>query len=216
MHQFCQIREGLLCRLFKSLYGLRQSGRLWNQNVIAFFKSLGFIQLNRDPSILMRKSKEETILVSIYVDDSLIASNSTDTLETVNKKLGNEYNVKDLGEVKTIIGWQMTRDPFTQTLKIDQSSFIRDLVIEENLTNCNSNVIPMKAGSAIEMIKHDDYKDTEIKLYRHFIDKLMYLACGTRPDIALIVGLLSRHNADPRKGHLRAAKRVVRYLKRSI
>ncbi len=77
MHQFCQVREGLLCRLLKSLYGLRQSRRPWNQNVIAFFKSLGFIQLNGDPSILMRKSKEETTLVSVYVDYFLHTSNST-------------------------------------------------------------------------------------------------------------------------------------------
>ncbi len=122
------------------------------------------------------------------------------------KELGNEYNVKDLGEVETIIGWQITRDLFTQTLKIDQFSFIRNLVIEESLTNCNSNIIPMKAGSAIEMIEHDDYEDTEIKPYQHLIGKLMYLACGTRLDIAFIVSLLSRHNADPRKSHLRAAK----------
>ena len=209
MHQFRQVREGLLCRLLKSFYGLRQSGRLWNQNVIAFFKSLGFIQLNGDPSILMRKSKEETTLVSVYVDDFLLASNSTDTVETVKKELGNEYNVKDLGEVETIIGWQITRDPSTQTLKIDQSSFIRDLVIEESLTNCNSNIIPMKARSAIEMIEHDDYEDTEIKLYQYLIGNLIYLACGRRPDIAFIVGLFSRHNADSRKDHLRAAKRVV-------
>lgn len=43
MYQFCQVRKGLLCRLLKSFYGLRQSGRLWNQNVIAFLKSLGFV-----------------------------------------------------------------------------------------------------------------------------------------------------------------------------
>ncbi len=113
MHQFRQVREGLLCRLLKSFYGLRQSGRLWNQNVIAFFKSLGFIQLNGDPSILMREFKEETTLVSVYVDDFLLASNSTDTLETVKKELGNEYNFKDSGEVETIIGWQIIRDPST-------------------------------------------------------------------------------------------------------
>lgn len=41
----------------------------------------------------------------------------------------------------------------------------------------------------------------------------MYLSCGTRPDIAFIVGQLSKRNSDPRAGHLRAAKRVVRYLK---
>ncbi len=147
----------------------------------------------------MRKSEEETTLVSVYVDDFLLASNSIDALKTVKKEQGKGYNVKDLGEVETIIGWQITRDPSTQTLKIDQSSFIRDLVIEESLTNRNSNTIPMKAGSAIEMIEHNDYKDIEIKQYQHLIGKLIYLACGTRPDIAFIVGLLSRYNTNPRK-----------------
>ncbi len=147
----------------------------------------------------MRKSKKETTLVSVYVNDFLLASNSTDTLETVKKQLRNKYNFKDLGEVETIIGGQITRDPSTQTLKIDQSSFIRNLIIEKNLTNCNSNIIPMKAGSAIEMIEHNNYEDTEIKPYQHLIGKLMYLACDTKPDIAFIVGLLSRHNADPKK-----------------
>ncbi len=70
----------------------------------------------------------------------------------------------------------------------------------------------MKARSAIEMIEHDDYEDTEIKLYQYLIGNLIYLTCGRRPDIAFIVGLLSRHNADSKKDHLRAAKRVVRYL----
>lgn len=97
-------------------------------------------------------------------------------------------------------------------MKIDQSAFIRDLVIEEGLTECNANVIPMKAGSVIEMTEPEDYKEADLRTYQRLIGKLMYLACGTRPDIAFVTGQLSRHNADPRKGHLRAAKRVVRYL----
>lgn len=48
------------------------------------------------------------------------------------------------------------------------------------------------------------------------IGKLMYLSCGTRPDIAFVVGPLNRHNADPRVGNMHAAKRVVRYLKGSM
>ena len=98
-------------------------------------------------------------------------------------------------------------------MKIDQSAFIRDLVIEERLTYCNANVIPMKAGSSSEMTCPEDYEKADLRTYQRIIGKLMYLACGTRPDIAFAVGQLSKHNADPRKGHLRAAKRVVRYLK---
>ncbi len=213
MHELRKIRKRLLCRLLRSLYGLKQSGRLWNQNVIAFYKSIGFKQLKGDPSILIRQTRNEVSIVSVYVDYFLLASNAMTTLEALKKLLGKEYEMKDLGEVKTIIGWQITRDPAARTMKIDQSAFIRDLVIEEGLTDCNANVIAMKAGSAIEMTDPEDYEETELQEYQRLIGKLMYLACGIRPDIAFAVGQLSKHNADPRKGHLRAAKRVVRYLK---
>lgn len=86
-------------------------------------------------------------------------------------------------------------------------------MIEEGLTKCNANVIPMKAGSTIEMLELEDYEEADFCTYQRLIGKLMYLSCGTRPDIAFVVGQLSRHNADPRKGHLQAAKRVVRYFR---
>lgn len=107
MHELRQIQEGLLCRLMRSLYGLKQSGRLWNQNVIAFYKSIGFIQLNGDPSILTRKSADGTefSIVSVYVVDFLLASNTMGTLESLKQLLAKEYNMKDMGKVKTIIGW---------------------------------------------------------------------------------------------------------------
>lgn len=87
-------------------------------------------------------------------------------------------------------------------MKIDQSTFIRELVIKEGLIECNANVIPMKAGSDIEMIEPDDYEETELREYQRLIGKLMYLACGTRLDITFAVRQLSKHNADPKKGHL--------------
>ncbi len=130
-------------------------------------------------------------------------------LKLLTKSLLKEYNTKDLGEVKTIIGWQISRNNTSGTMKIDQSAFIRDLVIEEELTECNANVIPMKAGSTIEMLKPENYEEADLRMYQRLIDKLIYLACGTRPDIAFVVSQFSRHNADPKKGHLQAAKKVV-------
>lgn len=139
-------------RLLRSIYGLKQSGRLWNQNVIAFFKTLGFIPLNADPSILtLGKFGGEMLMISIYVDDFLLASNGSKALAWLKTSISNDYNVKDLGEVKAIIGWQITRNLNAGTLKIDQSAFIRDLLESENTTDCNAVAIPMKAGFFIEM-----------------------------------------------------------------
>lgn len=87
-------------------------------------------------------------------------------------------------------------------MKIHQSAFIQDLVIEEGLTDFNANVIPMKAGSFIEMLDSEDHEEADLHTYQRLVGKLMYLLYGIRPDISFVVGQLSRHNANLRKEHL--------------
>lgn len=100
-----------MCRLLRSIYGLKHSGRLWNQKVIAFFQSLGFEALNADPSILIHQgSGGDITMVSVYVDDFLLASKDRKSVQWIKESLKNEKNIKDLGEVKTIIGWQVKGD----------------------------------------------------------------------------------------------------------
>ena len=75
-------------RLLRRIYGLKQSGRLWNQKVIKFFKDIGFISLNADPSILIRKKINNGItIVSIYVDDFLLGSNEIETINGLKEDL---------------------------------------------------------------------------------------------------------------------------------
>lgn len=124
-----------------------------------------------------------------------------------------KYKLKDLGEVKTIIKWQITRDLGSNTMKINYSAFICDLFIDENFFDCNANVVSIKASFVIDMTETDAYKEEDLHTYQRLIEKLIYLACRIRPDIAFAIGELSKYNADPQKSHLQAVKRVVQYLK---
>lgn len=72
-------------------------------------------------------------------------------------------------------------------MKIHQSVFVRDLVIEKIFTDCNTNVIPIKAGSYIEITDLRDYKEANLHMYQRLVRKLIYLSCDTRPDIIFIV-----------------------------
>lgn len=87
------------------------------------------------------------------------------TFKILKGLFGKKYEMKDLGEIKIIIGWQITKDLATRMMKIDPSAFIRDLVIKEGFTDCNANVILMKAGSAIEMTNPEDYEETKLREY---------------------------------------------------
>lgn len=102
-----------------------------------------------------------------------------------------------------------------RNMKIDQSVFIKNLVIKERLTAFNANFIPMKAESAIEMIKPDDYEKINLCKYQRLVSKLMYLAYGMRPNITFIVGQRSKHNADPRLRYLPSRKKSNEVLERN-
>ena len=148
--QGCQAgREGLVCKILKSLYGLKQAGRLWNKTIIKFFRRIGFTPTNADACILTIKRKEEFIIVDLYVDDLVLGSRSLKALEWLKDQLMREFSMKDLGEVKTIIGWEITRDLAAGTLRIDQKGYIQDLLESEGMTSCHPTVFPVKAGSTL-------------------------------------------------------------------
>lgn len=77
------------------------------------------MQLKRDPSILIQKFEEETSLISIYIDNFLLASNIIVLLEELKECFTKEYNTKNLGEIRTIIKWQISQDIALGTMKIN-------------------------------------------------------------------------------------------------
>jgi hypothetical protein len=210
--------EPRLClRINRSLYGLKQSARLWNKRLVRFLRSVGFAALNADPSIMIKHSPEGALtLISIYVDDLLIAAKTIDDLVATKNSLMSEFSMKDLGEAHTIIGWRITRDRKNRYLTVDQEPYVRKMLQEEGYEHCNSAKLPMKAGSFIALDGEGYTDEVDIGKYQSLVGKLMYLACGTRPDIQFVVGRLSQHNTDPRQGHMIAAHQVLRYLKGSM
>lgn len=100
-------------------------------------------------------------------------------------------------------------------LKVDQKKYIQNLLEFEGMSLCHLTVFPMKASSSLILYQVGDHVLTDIVAYQRLIGKLMYLACGTRPDITFVVEKLSCHNSDPRAGHIRNAKQILHYFKRT-
>jgi len=179
----------MVCRLRRGLYGLKQSGRVWNKKLVGVLERNGFTQLNGDPSILVR----EGILIGVYVDDLLIAARTMQEVQEVKDVLNRAFEMKDLGEARVIIGIRVIRDRLKGTLTLDQTSYVHQVLVEEGMKDCSPSDVPMKPGSYVELAAAEDTQDANIGSYQRMLGKLNYLACGTRPDIAFAVGTLSQY-----------------------
>ena len=98
----------LICKILKSLYDLNQVKRLWNKTIIKFFWRIDFTCINADTCIFIFKKRQELIIIGIYVDYLILESKSLEMLEWLKNQLITEFNMKDLGKVKTIIEWEIT------------------------------------------------------------------------------------------------------------
>lgn len=191
-------QDGLVCKILKSLYGLKQAERLWNKTIIKFFRKIRFVPTNADPCILIFRENGYPIVLGMYADDVMLAAKRDNAIKWLKDQLIDEFNMKDSGEAKTIIGWENTQDLEVKTLKIDQKAYIRDLLESEGITSCHPTVLPIKAGSSISMDQASDDARKDLVLYQR------------------LIGKLSRHNSNPCAGHLHVAKQVLCYLKGTI
>ena len=203
-------------QIVKSLYRLKQSAHLWNKKLISFWKDQGYKPMLADRSIMVTLYKSGFIIISIYVDDLLIAATLIELIKEVKGVLSKEFNMKDLGEARMIIGMWIICHQLKRLLTLDQASYIQDVLQEESLLSCNPVSISMVPGLYITLEDNGDSDPTEITAYQRLIGKLLYITCGTHSDIAFTVGCLSQQCSDPQISHTRAIRRVLQYLKRTI
>ena len=127
------------------------------------------------------------------------------------KSLSDEFKITYEGEVQWGLGVQFThREDGSVCLR--QAQYCREVVERFRMTDCNSAPTPLDTGRTLGP-NLGEASDQDQRLFREFVGCLMYLAIGTRPDLALTAGLLSRFVSNPSSEHMAAMKRTLRYLK---
>jgi hypothetical protein len=198
--------------LQKSLYGLKQLGRMWYNR---FLKNKGYINNDDCPCVFIKKTTTGFCIVSVYVDGINIIGNEQDINEA-RHHLKAEFEMKDLGQAKFCLGLQLEHLP--SGIFVYQGAYIRKMLEKFNM----DKAYPCKTPMVVRFlyIEKDPFKpqDEEEKIfgpevpYLSAIGALMYLANSTRPDIAFAVNLLARHSAAPTKRHWVRVKTIFRYL----
>lgn len=205
-------KEHQVCFLKRSLYGLKQSARIWNQSVHNVFINSGFIQSKNDQCLYIRKQGDDICFVIIYVDDLLVASKNENMIKQCEQFLSSEFKLQNLGEVRTYLGIQVNKNK-NRMFTIDQSVYINKVLKEFGMQNSKVSEIPLSVnygkGDESELLR--DNND-----YRKLIGSLLYISTNTRPDIAASVAILSQQVSAPTQEDWNEAKRILKYLKGTV
>ena len=211
--------NGKVLKLNKSIYGLKQSSRLWNQKLDKTLKEIGMAQSRVDPCIYFRLCKAKLLIVAVYVDDLLVFTNCQEFKTNLKTKLQDNFNMKDLGAATSFLGISIERNRKEGKIWINQEQYINNMLNRFGMTNSNVLSTPLDMNQKLSRKnspKSQDEKDEMINVpYQELVGSLLFAAQVSRPDISYAVNFISRFNNDPGKLHWMAAKRILRYLKGS-
>ena len=209
--------------LLKALYGLKQAPMVWNHELDSYLLVLGFKPTKSDKCIYVKWSNSgRPIILTLYVDDTLILYHQSDKLQWCNDKakLNSKFPLEDLGPVDWILNMKVVRDRSARTMTLSQSAYIISKLEEYQLSNCRPSATPHTDPDSLVVPPESDplYKEVQFldgagkQLYMSMVGSLMYAAVTTRVDIAFMTTVLSRYNTAPARKHLNAVNKVYKYL----
>lgn len=198
-----------VCKLQKSLYGLKQASLAWYTALREFLFSIGFQSSHSDSCLMIRdKDTPNFIVIAIYVDDILTAAQSTVTLERFYQELTAKFPSTYTYPPSLFIGISITMTPNCITL--DQFHYIDTLLQEYDVEQTDLVKTPGNRG---QICDHGTvYPPTNINRYRALVGALLWISRCTRPDIAFIVGWLGRFSHAPTTAHMSVAVSALSYL----
>ena len=201
--------EHLVCKLHKSLYGLRQSPRAWYARLHATLLAWQLIQSQSDPNLYFAHIKNHTIALLVYVDDILITGSNPRLITQLKEHLQCTFQTNDLGIIHRYLGVQFEKA--STGLHMHQTEYALSILSLFNMDDCSPSFTPLPEGLVLS--KDSGTPPVDAKLYRMLVGKLLFLT-KTRPDIAHAVSVVSRFMQHPQETHLQAAKHILRYVRR--
>lgn len=131
----------LVCKLRRSLYGLKQASRQWNKEITHHLEGIGFLQSTHDHCLFTRIFDIGFVALLVYVDDVLITSNSLSLITMVKTSLHNVFTIKDLGHARYFLGLEIHQNP--QVIHVNQRKYIIDIVVDSGLLDSKATNTPI-------------------------------------------------------------------------
>ncbi|XP_014517259.1 uncharacterized protein LOC106774734 [Vigna radiata var. radiata] len=197
-----------ICKLTKSLYGLKQASRQWFEKLSSYLISVNYKQSKSDHSLFTKRTDTCFTALLVYVDDIVLAGNSMEEITYIKELLHNKFRIKDLGELKYFLGLEVARSK--KGIHLCQRKYALDILEETGMEGCKPSTTPFLRDTS-PLYKSDSHLN-DPGPYRRLIGKLLYIT-NTRPDLCYTINLLSQFMQAPTEHHYRVVQHVLRYIK---
>lgn len=209
-----------VCLLLKSLYGLKQSRRLWNHTFYHFLKLYNLLTSDTHTCVYYRPTANNSVdlIVGIFVDDDIVYASYPQELDAIINHLANTFKVTH-GQMDYYVGFHVHQDPTTHTIFINHARYLINILQCFRLDQANHVSTPADTHVHLqEKLGPDDLPLSPSIPYRsrEAMGCLMYAMDLTRPDIAFAVSHVAKFTNKPRQSHWTAVKHIFRYLSGTI
>ena len=177
-------------------------------------------QSHYDYSLFIKRTGKELVIILVYVDDLIVTGNSQTLINKAREDLQHSFKMKDLGELKFFLGIEVARS--NEGIVMCQRKYALELVTETGMSGAKPVSTPLEINQKLTSTEYDRHVSSKAEIsyevlenpatYQRIAGRLLYLTI-IRPDIALVVQVLSQYMHCPKKSHMEDALRVVRYIK---
>ncbi|CAL9010667.1 unnamed protein product, partial [Prunus brigantina] len=201
-------KKNQVCKLIKSLYGLKQSPMAWFGRFTKSMKNFGYTQSNSDHTLFLKCDEGKLTALIVYVDDIIVTENDTEEQLKLQNYLSQEFEMKDLGDLKYFLIIEVARSK--TSIFLSQRKYVIDLLTKTGMLGCKPADTPIEMNH--KLCEDMDQEPTNKEQYQSLVGRLIYLA-HTRPNIAYAVSVVSQFMHSPNVSHRNAVDQILRYLK---
>lgn len=201
-------KPGTVCKLQKSLYGLKQSPLLWANKLKESLKTLGLKPLKTEPCIY--KTDDNTMYLAVYVDDGILVGSDENEMCKFLDKLKTIFCITVEHKPDSFLGMELIKTE--KGLKLSQKTYCNEVVKRFNMQDAKKTVTPIDKPDN-KSLDSSELRCSSAFPYIEATGSLLYLSSKTRPDIAYAVSIETRAQDNPTDSDIINVKRTLRYLK---
>jgi FtsZ-interacting cell division protein YlmF len=197
-----------VCKLKKTLYGLKQATQAWYYRLDKFLQDKGFKKGIVDINLYIKSEGDNLLVVLVYVDDITFGCTNESSVQWFDNSMQIEFEMSMIGELSYFLDLQVKQS--SAGIFISQEKYLKEMLKKFQMEDSSYVSTLMVVGC--KMSKDYISPDVDQRSYHSMIGSLLYITTS-RPDIMQVVGMVGCYQSAPKQSHLVAVKRIFKYLK---